>query len=455
MKQVFVLCIIIVLLGSGCKKRRTPEEYQQLIVSPTHLHQAIDTLTGVIVHDVFSPPVASRIYAYSSLAAYEALIPQQANYQSLAGQLKGFEAPPAPRKDSVYCFPLASLKAFMTIARAMTFSVDKYDAFEKNMYADYAEALPEDVYKRSMQYGEKVAKHVLAYSAKDNYKQTRGFRHTITKEPGTWVPTPPAYMDGVEPNWRKIRTMVLDSAAQFAPPPPPFFNQKKDSPFYKEMFEVYETGNKLTDEQKQIANFWDCNPFKMNVVGHVMFATKKLSPGGHWMSITKTITQKQRTDLFKSTETYCLVAMGLFDGFISCWDEKYRSLKIRPETAINEQLDKDWQPLLQTPPFPEYTSGHSVISTASAVILTKLYGENVAFTDSTEVQYGIPARSYQSFKQAADEASVSRLYGGIHYRSAITAGVAQGTKVGNLVLERLHTRNTLASGKPVKTTTTH
>jgi hypothetical protein len=444
-KSFFSFSIVLLMALAGCRNNQKDKEtLLRNINSPVHLQQAVDTVTGVIVHDVFSPPVASRIYAYSCLAAYEALIPQNSDYQSLAGQLKGFEAVPQPNKDSTYCFPLASLKAFMTIARSMTFSVQKYDDFEKKMYADYKEALPEDVYEHSMSYGEKVGKHVLAYSAKDNYKQTRGFRHTITKEPGTWVPTPPAYMDGVEPQWKTIRTMVLDSASQFAPPKPPFFDKKKESSFYKEMMEVYETGNKLTDEQKHIANFWDCNPFKMNIVGHVMFATKKLSPGGHWMSIAKTVTEKKKFDVFKTTEIYCLLSIGLFDGFISCWDEKYRSLKVRPETAINELIDKDWVPLLQTPPFPEYTSGHSVISAASSVVLTKVIGEDVAFTDSTEVQYGIPPRSFKSFKHAADEASVSRLYGGIHYRTAITAGLIQGESVGKLVMERLHTHKTLA-----------
>ncbi|MCU0354679.1 MAG: vanadium-dependent haloperoxidase, partial [Cytophagales bacterium] len=127
-----------------------------------------------------------------------------------------------------------------------------------------------------------------------------------------------------------------------------------------------------------------------------------------------------------------------------CWDEKYRSVRVRPESTINQLMDKDWEPLLQTPPFPEYTSGHSVISNASAVVLTHLYGDNFAFTDSTEVQYGIPPRSFKSFQHAAEEASISRLYGGIHYRSAITAGTEQGRKVGELVVSKLQTGKVLA-----------
>ena len=132
-----------------------------------------------------------------------------------------------------------------------------------------------------------------------------------------------------------------------------------------------------------------------------------------------------------------MVTIGLFDGFISCWDEKYRSNYIRPETFINSRIDESWRPLLQTPPFPEYTSGHSVISTAAAVVLTKLFGDKVAIEDNSEVPYGLPVRSFNSFQSAADEAAMSRLYGGIHFREAIENGKLQGSNIGNCIATRL------------------
>lgn len=141
-----------------------------------------------------------------------------------------------------------------------------------------------------------------------------------------------------------------------------------------------------------------------------------------------------------TAEAYALVSIGLFDGFISCWDEKYRRNLIRPETYINQNIDPNWEPTLQTPPFPEHSSGHSVISAASSVILTKLFGDNFAFADSTEVPYNLPVRSFKSFNEAANEASISRYYGGIHYMNALTYGLAQGTKVGEHVLATVHTR---------------
>jgi hypothetical protein len=201
--------------------------------------------------------------------------------------------------------------------------------------------------------------------------------------------------------------------------------------------EVYEVVKNADDNQKEIASFWDCNPYVMNVTGHVMHASKKITPGGHWMGITTIACEQDSSNFVQSSAAYCLTSIALADAFISCWDEKYRSNLIRPETVINENIDENWVPLLQTPPFPEYTSGHSVISTAAAITLTSLFGEAFSYTDDVEVKYGLPARKYKSFAAAADEAAISRLYGGIHYRPAIVHGVDQGKKVGNYIVQQL------------------
>jgi membrane-associated phospholipid phosphatase len=219
------------------------------------------------------------------------------------------------------------------------------------------------------------------------------------------------------------------------------------SPFYLQAKEVYDIGKSLTEDQRQIVQFWDDNPYVMHVRGHAMFATKKVTPGGHWMGITAIAARRSGADLMQSAEAYVRTAIALSDGFLSCWDEKFRSNLVRPETVINAHLDEGWQPLLQTPPFPEYTSGHSVISSAAATVLTEQFGEAFAFTDSVEVEFGIPARPYPSFAAAAAEAAVSRLYSGIHYRMAVEEGSVQGRRVGELVVERLRTRTgTVASG---------
>ena len=170
-----------------------------------------------------------------------------------------------------------------------------------------------------------------------------------------------------------------------------------------------------------------------------MFATKKITPGGHWINICRIAAEKANSNDIESLRTYSLVSISLFDAFISCWDDKWKTIVVRPETVINEYIDEDWLPLLQTPPFPEYTSGHSVISRSAAIMLTEIYGDNFQFDDTSELEFGLPVRSYNSFIQASEEAAISRLYGGIHYEMAITNGVSQGEKIGEFITNKLTT----------------
>jgi len=447
MKFFNVKIAVMCLLLASCSS----DEWRTKVQNPDYLHRSIKQVTDVIVHDIFSPPVASRIYTYISVAGYEAARHQDPDCISLAGQLHGLQSVPEPEAGKEYCYPLAAVQATLKVGRTLVFSEDKMDVFYGGIMQEFKDTgMPDDVFERSVAYGLQVADHILAWSQKDNYKQSRSApKYTILDDPATWKPTPPAYMDAVEPHWNSIRTFAIDSAGQFKPARPTPFSIDTTSQFYKEAYEVYETGVKMTEEQRRIASFWDCNPFVMNVKGHVMFATKKISPGGHWMNITHVACRKANADFVKCSEAYARVALALVDGFISCWDEKYRSRLIRPETYINQYIDENWTPLLQTPPFPEYTSGHSVISGASAVILTKLFGDNFTFTDSTEIEFGLTARTFKSFIHASEEAAVSRLYGGIHYRPAIENGMIEGRAVGTFINEHVKTRKEDDAAKPV------
>jgi len=406
---------------------------------PKLIHRCIKKVTDVIVYDIFSPPVASRIYAYMTVAGYETARQGDVRFASLAGRLHAFGAAPVAPADWKGNYSLAAVQAVLLVGKAMVISEEKVEAFRTQLLAEItASDMPEDVYTSSVEYGTKMAAHILAWAAKDHYKETRAeARYDPTYDAGAWKPTPPAYMKAVEPHWSEMRTFLIDSARQFVPHPPTPFSSEKGSAFYQDAMEVYEVGLKLTAEQKAIANFWDCNPFKMNVNGHLMYATKKISPGGHWINITSVACQKVGADFVRSAEAYAWVSVVIADAFISCWDEKYRSKAIRPETYINQYISADWMPLLQTPPFPEYTSGHSVVSACAAVILSKLFGDVFAFTDSTEVEFGLPARTFISFRQAAEEAAISRFYGGIHFKPAIDYGLAEGEKIGLFVLERM------------------
>jgi hypothetical protein len=422
--------------------RYPPADYRAGEPDPELLHAAMQQLTDVIIYDIYSPPQASRTYAYASIAAYEALRHDRPEYRTLAGQLNGLRPVPAPETGAEHYLPLAGVHAFLTVGRALTASQERMDSIRSAMHEQVRRmGVPRPVLERSIAYGERVAKHVLAWAAEDRYMETRGYpKFTVASTPGRWIPTPPAYMDAVEPSWGKLRPFVMDSSSQFRPKPPHPFDTTEGSPFFREVKEVYETGKGLTQEQREIAAFWDCNPYVMNVRGHAMFATKKITPGGHWIGITAIAARKSGAGLVKSAEAYARATIALADGFISAWDEKYRSNLVRPETVINAQLDERWEPLLQTPPFPEHTSGHSVISAAAAVVLTDLFGAGFAFDDTSEEEYGLPMRSFPSFEAAAAEAAMSRLYGGIHYRRAIEEGLVQGRGVGELVLQRVRTR---------------
>ncbi|MBS9523988.1 vanadium-dependent haloperoxidase [Litoribacter alkaliphilus] len=434
--QLSIVSFTFLIMGWACQ----PKEMDERVYTGDLLIDANEQLTQVIVHDIFSPPVASRIYAYPSIAAYEVAAMADPSLQSLAGQLNGFEEKTYDVPEDVF-YPLAALTAYYQVATALVFSEDQLENHQKELLKSFRSALSTKAYSNSIDLGKEVAAHVLDYSKGDNYHQSRSFeKYGLTGIEGTWQPTPPAYMEGIEPHWNKIRPFFLDSAAQFKSTPPTAYSKDPESQFYKEAYEVFNVHQTMTDEQKDIAFFWDCNPYKMNIKGHVMFAEKKITPGGHWMGIAGIAAKKAQLDWKGTAEAMAYTAITLMDGFIACWDEKYRSVLVRPETFINQHIDEDWVPLLQTPPFPEYTSGHSVISTAAANTLTHLFGEPFEFVDSTEVAYGLPTRTFPSFRAAAEEAAISRLYGGIHYRPAITEGTKKGQKVGDHLLVKVKTR---------------
>lgn len=436
MKKGLILLLLIAL--TNCTD---DIKYIKELNNPQLFQANIKNLTDIIVYDIFSPPVASRVYLYPTIAAYQTMqLANKDSYASLSNQVKGLTPLPEPKDDNIN-FNLASLYAFNEVGKKLIFSEDKMEAYQEKLEEELNRiGVPRKVLKASKKYSHQVATHILEWAKKDLYNQTRTYpKYTIQEEDRFWKPTPPDYMDGIEPHWGKIRTMVLDSSNQFEPKKPLAFDLKEGSLFQLQLKEVYEIGKNITDEQLEIAKFWDCNPYVTHHKGHVMFATKKITPGGHWIGITSIATRKAKSSFEETINTYTNVSIALFDAFISCWDEKWNTLVVRPETIINKYYDEEWMPILQTPPFPEYTSGHSVISTAAAIILTDLFGDNFAFDDTTEVEYGLPIRSFDSFIKASEEAAISRLYGGIHYMMAIKEGIAQGEEVGKYIVEKVQT----------------
>ncbi|HEY4324686.1 MAG TPA: vanadium-dependent haloperoxidase [Mucilaginibacter sp.] len=406
------------------------------------LHQNEDQLTHVIIYDVFTPPVAARIYGYTALASYEVMRYADPKYNSMIAQLKGFGKAPEPQRGKTYNYALAATKAFFTVAHKVTFSIDTLIKHETKIYAMYKDNLDDSTYARSVAFGEQIGKLILKRASVDDYPQTRGKpKYLGDNGPARWHPTPPDYMDGVEFCWGDMKVLAVDASAQFAPPPPPAYSEDKNSPYVKQYMQVYNTNKNLTKEEREIATYWDDNPFVIQHSGHLMFADKKITPGGHWIGITAIACKQIHADGVKTAEAYALTSVALFDSFICCWEVKYKYSYIRPVTNIEDKVDAKWLPLLQTPPFPEYTAGHSTISAASAVVLTHLFGDNFSFQDTSDLAYIGMQRHFDSFLKASDETAMSRFYGGIHYLNSSLLGAAQGKQIGNYIWDKLKLTN--------------
>jgi hypothetical protein len=425
--------MLLAVMGAGCKKIESKKE-----IDPTVIGQITLQMTDVMVHDVTNPPLGARFYAYACLAGYEVVAQNDKAYPTMHGVLNDFPKIEKPKVED-YSYQLASALAILETAKKMQPSggmlLKKY---QQSLIDSCKKAgFDEEMIAGSQEYALAVSKQILKYAKADRYNKISNFpRYEPHGGPGTWYPTPPGYFPPVEPYFKTVRPFTLDSASQFRPAPPVAFSEAKDSEFYKLMKLNYDDDQKA-QEHRVIAAFWDCNPFALENKGHLLVGMKKISPGAHWMGITDIACRKVKTDFSKTMLINTSVAIGLMDGFMACWDEKYRSNRIRPETAIRKYIDPTWQPFLQTPPFPEYLSGHSVISTAAAVILTHYFGDDFAYTDTVEERFNLKARPFKSFLAAAEESGMSRFYGGIHFMDAIENGQKQGQQVGEWVVKKL------------------
>jgi hypothetical protein len=399
----------------------------------------ITKMSDIMLHDITNPPLAARFFSYTCLAGYEVVSQHDAAFKNMHQSVNGYPEMKKPDSVGAYSYQLAALLAMMETAKKMQPSGTLMAAYEQAFIDSCEKAgVDAEVINNSTNYAQAISKQILAYAKADGYNKISNLsRYTPIKGDGYWYPTPPGFMAAVEPNFNTVRPFMLDSCSQFKPMPPVVYNSNAGSPFYTMAEAVYKVRNEMTNEQRVIASFWDCNPFAMQDDGHLQYGFKKISPGAHWLGITGIACLNVKKSFDETLQIYSVVSMSLMDAFICCWDEKYRSNRVRPETAIRKLINPEWEPLLQTPPFPEYLSGHSVVSAASAVVLTHYFGDNFAYTDSVEVSYGLPSRAFKSFQQASAEAGVSRFYGGIHFMDAITNGQEQGTKVGEWVLHKI------------------
>ncbi|WP_459506705.1 vanadium-dependent haloperoxidase [Aquirufa ecclesiirivi] len=425
------LCLFLHQLSIATVVKPALDSYIQPVVMST---------TMVMIHDVVNPPAAARFYSYMLLSAQVIVSQEGEEIPSPAVLLKNFPKISISKGPNAQ-IKLAALYSILESGRLLLPSGFQLEADQKKLVVKWKKAgFSAKEIQESIELATQVSNQIVAWAKTDGYFTLSTLRrYRPLKDRGFWYPTPPAYMEAVEPHWSTIKPMFLDSASQFKPHPPVTYHEDPSSEFYQLAKDVFEIKNKLSPEQKLIAAFWDCNPFAINTSGHMSIGFKKMSPGGHWMNIAGIACRKKQLSFEKTIFLHALVATTLMDAFISCWDEKFRSNRIRPETVIQRLFDIHWQPLLQTPPFPEYTSGHSVISTAAAEILTHFLGDSFSYMDDSEIYFDLKPRSFSSFRQAANEAAISRLYGGIHYLDAIEQGQVQGRNIGNFIIEKIKT----------------
>ncbi|MCI0437005.1 MAG: vanadium-dependent haloperoxidase [Gemmatimonadetes bacterium] len=368
------------------------------------------------------PPVAARAYAYLGVALWESVAPGVTGGRSLAGQLNGLAALPLPGHDLHWpTVANAALASIMPSFYASARSRQAIRQMEHTFQDRFRREIPHAQFGRSLAHGQRVDAAIEKWSRNDGYDRFHDCPHSAVTGPGQWEPTPPAFEDPIEPCWGQLRPLVLISPGECAPRTHPPYSEHPGSVFYQEAVEVYETVNNVTAEQRTIALYW------------ADLAGETATPAGHSLSITAQVLEQLDASLDMAAEAFARVGIGESDAFISCWASKYHYNLLRPVTYINAIIDADWEPVLETPPFPAYTSGHSNDAGASSTILTALFGAGFAFTDHTNVGLGFEPRSFPSFLAAASESAISRLYGGIHYRSDIEEGLAQGACVGRAV----------------------
>jgi hypothetical protein len=368
-----------------------------------------------------TPPVAARTFGYLGVALYEAIVPGMSGYQSLAGQLNDLEPLPGPH-DPAHHWPTVANSALATVLGELLPGTETaVQAQEAYFVAQFQPDLPPGIFQRSVARGQAIGQAIGQWAEADGYAALHNCPYSPPLGEGLWTPTLPGFAPALQPCWGQVRPFVLTHGSECNPGPPPAYSEEPDSLFYQEAWEVYSTVNNLTPEQLAVALYWADDP---GLTG---------TPPGHSLSILSQVLVQQGSALGVAAEAYARVGLAVADAFIACWWTKYEYNLLRPITYLHEVLaDPAWTTPVNTPPFPEYTSGHSVQSAATAQVLTGLFGE-MTFADHTHGELGLAPRTFTTFFAYAEEAAISRLYGGIHFRSAIELGIEQGKCIGERV----------------------
>lgn len=471
------LSAAILAAGTACARDLPPADVG-FVAKWTATHYALARAERL------SPPVAARVSAYASIALYEGWAAFSDSLRSLGGQLNGLGEVPRPEPGGRYDPALVAMEAQTVVLRELyregfaSTGVAIAALRDSLLGVRTASGVGDEVRRRSLEYGEVLGRAILDWAAGDGFEKRSLAYAPATAGPAAWVPTVteaqfrsqnvsaardfvgfdnptagaqpglaseraltvnrpkrpgnvttpginPNY--ALEPHWGELRTFALDSGGACPAPEPVPFSDRRGSPMYAQALAVRDSTAMLDGEKRTIAYYWADNPGESG------------TPAGHWLGIMSALATEKHLSPERTVEMYALTAIAMADAFIGCWKTKFEVNLLRPVTYIQRYIDPLWQPLLNTPPFPEYPSGHSGQSAAAAEVLTGLLGE-VEFVDSTHVALGHAPRKFPNFRAAAREAQISRLYGGIHYPMAIDYGAVQGRCVGQAVLRRVRTR---------------
>jgi membrane-associated phospholipid phosphatase len=421
-----LILLLFLILSSAIVQAQTADEYDGQIAF------AWFNLQLKLVRETpgYTPPVASRAFGYTGITLYEAVVAGVPEYQSLVGQLNELTELPQPESDAVYHWGIVANSALAEISRLLFAT-----ATEKNLAAieelyqtsatEFEGTVDADVLERSAEYGQAIANAIFTWSMTDGghegYRTNFPTDYAAPTGDGLWIPTPRSNgepLSAMQPYWGENRPFVLESGAACMPDAPPEFSEEPESAFYVEAQEVYATSQTLTEDQRVIALFWADDP------------GQTATPPGHSISILTQVLQQEAASLALAAEAYARMGIAVADAFIGCWNTKFVYNLARPVTVIQEWMQPDWMPMVNTPPFPEFPSGHSVQTAAAAVVLADLFGDEYTFTDHTHDERDMAARTFTSFSAMAEETAMSRLYAGIHYRSAIALGLEQGRCIG-------------------------
>jgi PAP2 superfamily len=438
--KIFLLIGVIWFLNA-CKTSNTE-------VGPTET-ATIDATVAVKWMDTFleveryapgyRPPVAARALGYINLAAYEAVVPSSAQYQSIAPKFAGLTIPKIQSGQS-YNYQVAVNEAYYLMMKSFFPHVtDVYKAQIETQYKDFdISKVATDELDRSKKFGQAIATAVFEYSKTDAtgheaYLRNQPTDYVAPVFPGSWEPSFPDYGKALLPYWGKVRTFVISGADKVARPPLEYSTAISSS-FFSQALEVYSMTTNLTAEQKWIGEFWSDDIYKLT-----------FEPAGRWIAIAQQVIKKEKAPLDKAIYTYAKMSIGLSDIGVACWNSKYVYNIARPVVYIRTAIDTKWisklnNPLNKTqgvtPPFPAYPSGHSCFGGVAAEVLSDIYGYNYGMTDychAGRTEFVGTPRSFNNFYEMAYENAYSRIPLGVHYRMDCEEGLRMGYAVGKKI----------------------